>query len=156
MKSDRVYYLSRISRSPDLCYPNGVIDVHFRNHRAVRAFVFVLCESNPEAFVGSTGLAPVGHLCSFEYDRLRALITVWPVLVIFLAVVLGIYFGFFTPTEAAAVGAAGTCIAALASGNMNLAKFKQANKMFQLFPWEGSSPARSLLLKSATVAASST
>ena len=59
-------------------------------------------------------------------DRLRALITVWPVLVIFLAVVLGIYFGFFTPTEAAAVGAAGTCIAALASGNMNLAKFKQA------------------------------
>ena len=59
-------------------------------------------------------------------DRLRALITVWPVLVIFLAVVLGIYFGFFTPTEAAAVGAAGTCIAALVSGNMNLAKFKQA------------------------------
>ena len=57
-------------------------------------------------------------------DRLRALITAWPVLVIFLAVVL--YFGFFTPTEAAAVGAAGTCIAALASGNMNLAKFKQA------------------------------
>jgi len=58
--------------------------------------------------------------------RVRALISVWPVLTIFSAVVLGIYFGFFTPTEAAAVGAAGTGIAAFASGNMSLSKLKQA------------------------------
>jgi len=59
-------------------------------------------------------------------ERFKALFDVWPVILIFSAVVFGIYFGFFTPTEAAAVGAAGTGVAALASGNMNLAKFKQA------------------------------
>ena len=45
---------------------------------------------------------------------------------IFLVVVGGIYLGIFTPTEAAAVGAAGTGIAALLSGQMTSAKFKQA------------------------------
>ena len=59
-------------------------------------------------------------------ERLLLLSKVWPVIVIFLVVVLGIYFGFFTPTEAAAVGAAGTGIAAYASGNMTFDKLKQA------------------------------
>ena len=40
-------------------------------------------------------------------ERMRALLDVWPVLVVFLAVVGGIYLGVFTPTEGAAVGAAG-------------------------------------------------
>ncbi len=59
-------------------------------------------------------------------QRLRALGAVWPVLAIFLAVVGGIYLGIFTPTEAAAVGAAGTGIIALTSGQMSVAKFKKA------------------------------
>lgn len=59
-------------------------------------------------------------------ERLIALAKVWPVLTIFLVVVGGIYLGIFTPTEAAAVGAAGTGIAALASGQMNMAKLRQA------------------------------
>ncbi len=59
-------------------------------------------------------------------DRLRALGSVWPVVTIFIVVVGGIYAGIFTPTEAAAVGAAGTGIAALASGQMNGARLKQA------------------------------
>lgn len=50
--------------------------------------------------------------------RMVALAKVWPVLVIFLVVVGGIYAGIFTPTEAAAVGAAGTGIAALVSGQL--------------------------------------
>jgi tripartite ATP-independent transporter DctM subunit len=58
--------------------------------------------------------------------RLSALATVWPVLLIFLLVVGGIYAGIFTPTEAAAVGAAGTGLIALASGQMNLDRLKQA------------------------------
>ncbi|MDG1117001.1 MAG: TRAP transporter large permease [Flavimaricola sp.] len=58
--------------------------------------------------------------------RLIALAKVWPVLTIFLVVVGGIYLGIFTPTEAAAVGAAGTGIAALASGQMSMAKLRQA------------------------------
>lgn len=36
--------------------------------------------------------------------RARALIEVWPVLVIFVAVLGGIYFGWFTPTQAASIG----------------------------------------------------
>jgi tripartite ATP-independent transporter DctM subunit len=52
-------------------------------------------------------------------QRLVMLGKIWPVIVIFVAVVGGIYAGIFTPTEAAAVGAAGTFIAALASGEMS-------------------------------------
>lgn len=52
-------------------------------------------------------------------ERWRALLSVWPALLIFLLVVGGIYTGLFTPTEAAAVGAAATFVAALLSGNMS-------------------------------------
>jgi len=45
-------------------------------------------------------------------ERLRALFSVWPVLLVFFLVVGGIYLGWFTPTEAAAIGAAGTAIIA--------------------------------------------
>ncbi|MGB5557219.1 MAG: TRAP transporter large permease [Paracoccaceae bacterium] len=58
--------------------------------------------------------------------RFKALAAVWPVLLIFLAVVGGIYGGIFTPTEAAAVGAAGTGLIALFSGELNLKKTGQA------------------------------
>ncbi len=51
-------------------------------------------------------------------QRFRALIEVWPVLIVFLAVVGGIYLGWFTPTEAAAVGAAGTGLIAWANGGL--------------------------------------
>jgi C4-dicarboxylate transporter, DctM subunit len=52
-------------------------------------------------------------------ERIAALLRVWPVMLVFVAVVGGIYLGIFTPTEGAAVGAAGTGIIALASGNLN-------------------------------------
>jgi C4-dicarboxylate transporter DctM subunit len=41
-------------------------------------------------------------------ERFKALFDVWPVLLVFALVVGGIYQGWFTPTEGAAVGAAGT------------------------------------------------
>jgi C4-dicarboxylate transporter DctM subunit len=41
-------------------------------------------------------------------ERFRAAAAIWPVLLVFLLVVGGIYLGWFTPTEAAAIGAAGT------------------------------------------------
>ena len=59
-------------------------------------------------------------------DRMKALGQVWPVILIFVAVVGGIYAGIFTPTEAAAVGAAGTGLVALASGQMSWSKLNQA------------------------------
>ncbi|WP_439156150.1 TRAP transporter large permease [Yoonia sp.] len=59
-------------------------------------------------------------------DRIRALAAVWPVITIFLVVVGGIYLGVFTPTEAAAVGAAGTGLVSLLSGQMNWTRLTQA------------------------------
>ncbi len=58
--------------------------------------------------------------------RMRALGEVWPVLLIFVTVVGGIYAGIFTPTEAAAVGAAGTGLIALATGEMSWARLNEA------------------------------
>lgn len=52
-------------------------------------------------------------------ERFKALFNVWPVLLVFLLVVGGIYLGWFTPTEGAAVGALGTGLIALAVGGLN-------------------------------------
>ena len=51
-------------------------------------------------------------------ERFTALAETWPVLVIFIVVVGGIYLGWFTPTEGAAIGAAGTGLVALLSGSL--------------------------------------
>jgi tripartite ATP-independent transporter DctM subunit len=51
---------------------------------------------------------------------------VWPIAVIFLVVFGGIYGGFFTPTEGAAVGAGSTFITALLKGEMRLGSFGRA------------------------------
>jgi C4-dicarboxylate transporter DctM subunit len=59
-------------------------------------------------------------------ERLKALLEVWPVIIVFGLVVGGIYQGWFTPTEGAAVGAAGTGLLALARGNMNWALFRDS------------------------------
>ncbi|EKF17605.1 TRAP transporter large permease [Nitratireductor pacificus] len=59
-------------------------------------------------------------------ERFRVLVDVWPVLVVFLAVVGGIYLGIFTPTEGAAVGAAGTGIIALVNGGLTRETFVQS------------------------------
>ncbi|MGC4410190.1 TRAP transporter large permease [Rhizobium rosettiformans] len=54
-------------------------------------------------------------------DRIPALIAVWPVVAIFFAVVGGIYLGWFTPTQAAAVGAVGAGLVAFANGGLDRA-----------------------------------
>lgn len=59
-------------------------------------------------------------------ERVRALLDVWPVLLVFGLVVGGIYLGWFTPTEGAAVGAAGTGLIALISGNLNWQVFVES------------------------------
>ncbi|MAM63137.1 TRAP transporter large permease [Maritimibacter sp. UBA3975] len=52
-------------------------------------------------------------------ERFRAMIDVWPVMLVFALVVGGIYGGLFTPTEGAAVGALGTAIIAFSNGGLN-------------------------------------
>ena len=59
-------------------------------------------------------------------ERWKALGNTWPVLMIFGLVVGGIYAGWFTPTEGAAIGAAGTGIVAMLSGNLKWPAFKVA------------------------------
>ncbi|MEO0401364.1 MAG: TRAP transporter large permease, partial [Pseudomonadota bacterium] len=65
-------------------------------------------------YPGSAGTRPPVPMA----ERWKALGETWPVLVIFALVVGGIYAGWFTPTEGAAVGAAGTGIVALVGGNL--------------------------------------
>jgi len=59
-------------------------------------------------------------------ERFRLLASIWPVLLIFFLVIGGIYFGWFTPTEAAAIGAAGTAIIAIARRSLTGAAFLDA------------------------------
>jgi C4-dicarboxylate transporter, DctM subunit len=56
-------------------------------------------------------------------ERARTILEVWPVGLIFVLVIGGIYMGWFTPNEGAAVGAAGTGLLALASGQLTLKGF---------------------------------
>ncbi|WP_246164349.1 TRAP transporter large permease [Blastochloris sulfoviridis] len=58
--------------------------------------------------------------------RLTALLRVWPVALIALVVVGGIYGGVFTPTEAAAVGALATLLVGLAQGSLRWPEIRQA------------------------------
>jgi tripartite ATP-independent transporter DctM subunit len=69
-----------------------------------------------------------GQAPEVDADRPRltwhSLLGVAPIVIIFLLVFGGIYGGFFTPTEGAAVGAASTFLTALLKGEMTLEKFK--------------------------------
>ena len=70
-----------------------------------------------------------GQAPEVEADRdgvtLQSVLGVAPIAIIFLLVFGGIYGGFFTPTEGAAVGAATTFVTALLKGEMTVAKFKE-------------------------------
>ena len=56
-------------------------------------------------------------------ERMRSLAAVWPVAAIFVSVIGGIYLGVFTPTEAAAIGAAATALVAIGTGRLSRAAF---------------------------------
>lgn len=61
-----------------------------------------------------------GHAARIPWGaRIPALIAVWPVVTIFFLVVGGIYLGWFTPTQAAAIGAAGAGLVAFANGGLD-------------------------------------
>ena len=74
--------------------------------------IAIVVRVNPEA-----GPAGVKAAAAAQW---AALVDIWPVLVIFLLVMGGIYVGIFTPTEAAAVGAVGTFLIAVTKGRMRV------------------------------------
>lgn len=62
-----------------------------------------------------------------EYkERIRNLINIWPVVLIFLLVIGGIYGGVFTPTEGAAVGVVGTAAYGFISGGLDFDGFLES------------------------------
>jgi len=80
--------------------------------------VYIWVKRNPKA-------APV-HPAVPVRQRVRALKPIWAVVVIFILVMGGIYRGFFTPTEAAAVGAFISLIIALVSRRFQRSAMTQA------------------------------
>ena len=56
-------------------------------------------------------------------EKLKVLIPIWPVLIIFLFVLGGIYLGFFTPTEAGGVGAAASLLLVIFLKRLNFKAF---------------------------------
>ena len=82
------------------------------------AAIAIVVRINPEA-------GPAGPRTS-RAERWLALLDIWPVLVIFVLVMGGIYVGFFTPTEGAGVGAVGTFLIAITRGGMRWAGFVDA------------------------------
>ncbi|MCR9219246.1 MAG: TRAP transporter large permease [Alphaproteobacteria bacterium] len=82
------------------------------------ATIAIYVRVRPDA-AGSRPPSPAGA-------RWRALLEIWPVLAIFLIVIGGIYAGWFTPTEGAAVGAAGTGIVAWLNGGLGWTGLRDA------------------------------
>jgi C4-dicarboxylate transporter, DctM subunit len=79
--------------------------------------IAILCRRNPE-------LAKPTERASWA-ERWKALLGVWPIVVIFIVVFGGIYGGIFSPTEGAAVGALATLLAGLAQRELNLAAIER-------------------------------
>lgn len=65
-------------------------------------------------------MGPRGNRVSWR-DSLIALGKVWGIFVLFVVVLGGIYLGWFTPTEAAAIGATGAMLFAMMRGKLNRA-----------------------------------
>lgn len=85
---------------------------------AFSALVYVRCRLNP-------ALGPVG--ASFPFgEKLRSLLRLLPILVIFGIIIGGIYGGIFDPTEAAAIGVVGVLAVAGAMGRLSMSALKEA------------------------------
>ena len=74
--------------------------------------IFIQCKINPE--MGPRGAATTWRV------KIKSLGGTWGMLLLFLIVMGGIYFGVFTPTEAAGVGAFGAFLFALFKGKLNI------------------------------------
>lgn len=77
--------------------------------------IFVMAKVNPT-------LAPKGPKTGFR-EKISSLKNTWAMLFLFLLVMVGIYGGIFTTTEAGAVGAFGAIIITMASGRLSLKIF---------------------------------
>ncbi len=82
------------------------------------AMIYIRCVINPK-------LGPAGPRTPIK-AKISSLKPLWAVIVVFIAVIGGLYFGVFTPTEAGAVGAAAVLIIAVARRKLNISNAKKA------------------------------
>jgi tripartite ATP-independent transporter DctM subunit len=80
--------------------------------------IFIICKLNPR-------LGPPASISSWR-ERIVSLKDTWIILLLFILVLGGIYFGIFTPTEAAGVGAFGAFLSALLRGKLNRQAFRDS------------------------------
>ncbi|MFN6955241.1 MAG: TRAP transporter large permease [Acetobacteraceae bacterium] len=71
------------------------------------------------------GAAPPAERMAWRL-RWRPTLEVWPVILVFVLVVTGMYAGWFSPTEGAAIGAAATGVLAVALGGMRWAGLRDS------------------------------
>jgi C4-dicarboxylate transporter DctM subunit len=77
--------------------------------------IALITARNPKA-------GPAGPKTSF-IEKIVSLKYTWPVMVLFIVVLGGIYGGVFTPTEGGAIGAFGALVISIAMGRLNFKKF---------------------------------
>ena len=81
------------------------------------AAIYIQCRLRP-------AMGPAGE-CTLWGTKIRSLAGTWGMLLLFCIVMGGIYFGVFTPTEAAGVGAFGAFLFALFNRKLNWQRFVQ-------------------------------
>jgi C4-dicarboxylate transporter, DctM subunit len=81
------------------------------------AVIHIQCVRNPK-------IGPRGPVASWR-ERFRSLSSTWGMLSLVILVIGGLYFGFFTPTEAAAIGACGAFLIVLLKRRMTVQVFIQ-------------------------------
>jgi C4-dicarboxylate transporter DctM subunit len=82
------------------------------------ATIAIITARNPKA-------GPAGPKTSFM-EKVVSLRLTWPVVLLFVLVLGGIYGGVFTPTEGGAIGAFGALVIGIAMGRLNFKKFLAA------------------------------
>ena len=83
--------------------------------------IFIVCRLDPTAGPGGPK-APMS-------EKVASLKNIWPVLLIFLAIILGLYGGFFTPTEAGAFGAFTSLLMSIILRRMTPERFKDSLRL---------------------------
>ena len=82
------------------------------------AAIYIVCRLNPS-------MGPLGPKISWK-EKFGAVYRVWGILLLFILVMGGLYGGFFTPSEAGAVGAFGALVLSLAKRRLTWKSFTRA------------------------------
>jgi len=80
--------------------------------------IYIICKINPH-------MGPPGPRTTFM-EKIVALKSTWIVFLLFALVIGGLYFGVFSPTEAAGVGAGGAFVFAFARGRLHWRNFRDS------------------------------